>query len=82
MFCGLPISVAADPALLAPASAMRKGRGSSPRARVPAISSGAIAKVTTSVASSADSPPHTATVQPSSMAGLARFATIQSAHRS
>ena len=72
MFCGLPISVAAEPALAAPASPARYGRTSRPRAASPAHSSGVITNTTTSLTSTADSTPPSATVSASSVLG-ARF---------
>ena len=62
MFCGLPIRVAAEPALVEAASAMANGRGSKPRARAPAISKGAIVMIRMSLASTAERPPPIATV--------------------
>jgi hypothetical protein len=82
MFCGLPMTVAAEPALLAPAKAMTKGLGSRPRLRAPAISSGVIVSTTMSLARSAVMPPHTATVMASSQAAPPRRPVIQSAQRS
>ena len=64
MFCGLPITVAAEPAFDAPASAIRKGRGSRPRRARPAISIGVMANTTTSLARIADSTPATSDRQP------------------
>ncbi len=61
MFCGLPMTVMALPALHAPAKAMRNGRGSRPRRRVPSAMIGAIAKAMMSFASTADSSPATTT---------------------
>ena len=68
MFCGLPIKVAAEPALVAAASAITNGRGSRPRRCAPAISSGAIAMIRMSLASTAESPPPIATVSASKAA--------------
>jgi hypothetical protein len=66
MFCGLPMSVAADPALVEAASAIANGRGSQPRARAPTINSGAIVTIRMSLASTAESAPPIATVSASS----------------
>jgi hypothetical protein len=55
MFCGLPISVAADPMLLAQASASRKGTGSRRRRTQASASTGAIARQTMSLVNTADS---------------------------
>ena len=69
MFCGLPMMVAAEPALAPPASAITNGRGSSPRRGRPAQSIGVIANTTTSLASTAESTPAGGDGQPSSAAG-------------
>ena len=55
--------VAAEPALAAAASAIRNGRGSSPRRSRPKASMGVMAKTTTSLASTADRRPEIATVK-------------------
>ena len=68
MFCGLPISVAAEPALVEAASAMAKGRGSRPRLRAPLNSMGAIAMIRMSLARTAARPPPIATVNANSAA--------------
>ncbi len=59
MFCGLPISVAAEPMLAAQASASRKGSGWSPRFRQASISTGATARHTMSLLKTAESTPTT-----------------------
>ena len=82
MFCGLPISVAAEPAFVAAASAIANGRGSRPRRRAPATSSGAIAMIRMSLASTADKAPPIATVSASSAAVPPRVPVIVRAQRS
>ena len=57
MFWGLPINVAAEPALLAAARPKRNGRGSRFRALRPAQSGGVIAKTTMSLTRKAESVP-------------------------
>ncbi len=82
MFCGLPIRVAAEPALIEAASAIANGRGSRPRRCAPAISNGAIVMTRMSLASTADNPPPIATVSASSAVVPPRISTIVRAHRS
>ena len=55
MFCGLPISMAAEPMFAAQASASRNGTGSSLRSRQASISTGATARQTMSLLNTADS---------------------------
>ena len=74
MFCGLPMMVAAEPALAPPASAITNGRGSRPRCASPAHNSGVIANTTTSLASTAERTPPAATVPASNAAGGMRGA--------
>ena len=69
MFCGLPISVAAEPILLAQARPSRKGTGSSRRRRQASASTGATARQTMSLENTADSTADTAITTPISAAG-------------
>jgi len=55
MFCGLPMSVAADPMFDAQANASRNGTGLSRRRAHTSISIGAVARQTMSLASTAES---------------------------
>ncbi len=57
MFCGLPISVAAEPTFEAHATPSRKGTGARPRRAHASITSGATARHTTSLVKTADSAP-------------------------
>ena len=82
MFCGLPISVAAEPTLAAQASASRNGTGSRPRRAHTSTSTGAIARQTMSLASSAESPPAAATRSASSASGEAARAASRRVSRS
>jgi hypothetical protein len=82
MFCGLPMMVAAEPALAPPASAITNGRGSRPRPTSPAHSIGVIANTTTSFASTAARMPAAATVIPSSAAGGRAAVAIRAEHQS
>jgi hypothetical protein len=82
MFWGLPMKVAAEPALVAAARAMTKGLGSRPRACTPAISSGTSAKITMSLASTAASAPVIATVSARMTIGGPGVSVIQRAHLS
>ena len=82
MFCGLPINVAAEPALIEAASAIANGRGSRPRRCAPAISKGAIATTRMSLASTADNNPPIATVNASNAAVPPVVSMIVRAHRS
>ena len=82
MFCGLPINVAAEPALVAAASAIAKGRGSKPRLLAPAIRRGAIVTIRMSLARTADSAPPIATVIANSPAVPPPQPVIVRAHRS
>ena len=82
MFCGLPIRVAAEPALVAAASAIANGRGSKPRLCAPAISRGAIVMIRMSLAKTADSAPPMATVIASSPAVPPPQLMIVRAHKS
>jgi len=69
MFCGLPISVSAEPTLALQASASRKGTGLSRRARHTSISTGAIARQMMSLLNTADRPATITINAPSSCAG-------------
>lgn len=69
MFCGLPISVAAEPTFAAAARASRNGMGSRRGPAHDSTTIGAIARHTTSFASTADSPPATSTSTASSVPG-------------
>ena len=69
MFCGLPISVAADPVLAAKQKPKRNGVGFSPRDSVIETSSGVIATTTTSLVRRAESTPAVTTSSPSSAGG-------------
>ena len=60
MFCGLPISVAAEPMLAAQARPTRKGTGRSPRCRQMRATTGVMARQTTSLENTADSAPASA----------------------
>ncbi len=82
MFCGLPMKVAAEPALVEAARAMTKGLGSRPRACTPAMSSGTRAKMTMSLASTAARAPQIATVRARSTIGGPGASVIQRAHLS
>ena len=82
MFCGLPMMVAAEPALAPPARAITNGRASTPRRISPAHSIGVIANTTTSLASTADSVPAAATVIASSPAGATAAVAIRAEHQS
>jgi hypothetical protein len=66
MFCGLPISVAAEPMLAAQASPIRKGSGASPRRRHRCATTGVIARQMTSLENTADSTPATTIIAASS----------------
>jgi len=55
MFCGLPMSVAAEPTLAAQASPSRYGTGSRPRRTQISHSTGATARQTTSLLKTAES---------------------------
>ena len=59
MFCGLPISVAADPMLAAQARPIRNGTGLRPRCRHRRATTGVMARQTMSLENTADSPPAT-----------------------
>ena len=72
MFCGLPISVPAEPTLEAQASASRNGTGSRPRRAHTSTSTGAMARQTMSLASIAESAPAVRTTSASSAAGVDR----------
>jgi hypothetical protein len=82
MFCGLPMIVAAEPALAPPASAMTNGRGSRPRRTSPVHSIGVIANTTTSLASTAARIPAATTVIASSAAGGRAAVAIRTEHQS
>ena len=82
MFCGLPIRVADEPALIEAASAIANGRGSRPRRCAPASSSGAMAMTRMSLASTADNPPPIATVRARSAVVPPGMSTIMRAHKS
>jgi hypothetical protein len=78
----LPIIVAAEPALVAAASAIANGRGSKPRLCAPAISKGAIVTIRMSLANTAERPPLIATVNARSMTVPPLVPVIVRAHRS
>jgi hypothetical protein len=82
MFCGLPMMVAAEPALAPPASAITNGRASRPRWVTPAHNSGVIAKTTTSLASTAERMPPAMTVLASSAVGGMAAVAIRAEHQS
>ncbi len=65
MFCGLPISVAAEPMLAAQASPTRKGSGAKPRCRQMRATTGVIARQTMSLENTADKAAATASSAPS-----------------
>ena len=69
MFCGLPISVAADPMFAAHASASRNGSGCSPFLRHTSMSTGATARQTMSLLNTAESPATVKINAPSSIGG-------------
>ena len=69
MFCGLPMSVAAEPTFAAHASARRNGTGFSPRPAQARHSTGAIERQTMSLLNTADSAATTATTAASSAGG-------------
>jgi len=68
MFCGLPIIVAAEPALVAVASAIANGRGVETAALRAGINSGAIVMIRISLANTAERPPPTTTVSANKLA--------------
>jgi hypothetical protein len=82
MFCGLPMMVAAEPALAPPASAITNGRASRPRWISPAHNTGVIANTTTSLASTAARMPPAATVPASNAAGGMAALAIRAEHQS
>ncbi|MCY1546661.1 hypothetical protein D9M68_826670 [compost metagenome] len=59
MFCGLPISVAAEPMLAAHARPMRNGSGLRPRCRHSRATTGVMARQTMSLENTAESAPET-----------------------
>jgi hypothetical protein len=69
MFCGLPMSVAAEPTLAAHASPSRNGSGFTRRARHASIRTGATARQTTSLLNTAASSATAKTSAPSSAGG-------------
>ena len=74
--------VAAEPALAAAVSAIRNGRGSRPRRSSPSASIGVIANTTTSLASTAESRPETATVSASRAGGPTGVRASRREHQS
>ncbi len=79
MFCGLPMRVVAEPALLAAARPNKNGRASSLRAARPAHSSGVMANTTMSLTRNADSAPPIAMVKASRRNGRPACRAIQAA---
>ncbi len=81
MFCGLPISVAAEPTFDPAARPSRNGTGSSLRRAQPSTSSGAIARHTMSFTSTAESAPATRTTASSSRGGDTSSAAMRAVTR-
>ena len=81
MFCGLPISVAAEPMLAAQARPTRKGTGSRPRCRHRRATTGVIARQTMSLENTADSAPATAISAASKPAARQRQRRHAARHR-
>ena len=77
MFCGFPMSVAAEPTLAAHASPSRNGMGASPRRAAASARIGAIARQMTSLLKTAESAAAAAMRAPSSAGGRSGSAAIQ-----